>query len=210
MAEWGVDVKGLTEALGALDKFQVRAEDQTPVWQVVAKFLHKAAVARFRPGSQPTSWPALKHPHAGPMLVRSGKMRDKIIERVKKNGVIQYSRQRYSWVQHHGSKTGIGYIKGSAFAALSQAAGSSLKYKSGKKGRRTQVWVGGRWVYVAKRGGKGRGKTRRLFREQAGRGGIQARPFVYVEEEQLIQVQEAILAYLVEAFDEEGATRGPA
>jgi len=141
------------------------------------------------------------------MLVRSGKLRDKIREKVKKNGIVQRSSQPYSWVQQHGSESGgVGYVTSSAFAGL-VAAGAETR--SAKK-RRTMVFVEGRgWVYVSRRGSRRRKGVRVLRREQAGRGGIQARPFVFVDEDQLVQVQEMILAFLVEAFGEE-ATRGPA
>jgi len=207
-AEAGIDVEGLEENLKALHTLELRADDQSPVWAAVAPFLHEAAMRRFQSGSQPTNWPPLKHPHLGPTLVQSGKMRDAIREKPGRTGITQRSSQRYSWVQQHGSEKSLG-----GFLSLTQATALVLagaKVKQGGRKARNRVWVKGRgWAYVSKRGATGRGKKRRLKREQAGRGGIDARPFLFFADGELDQVVLVLTNFMVEAFGE-GAVHGPA
>jgi len=208
MADFGIDVEGLQGALKALDTMDLRADDQTPIWQAVGPFLHAAALKRFQLGSQPTSWPRLKHPHPGPMLVKSGKMRDRIREKARKNGIVQRSSMKYSWVQQHGSDKSLGgYLKASVARAM---VARGAKVRLGRKKSRDRVWVKGHgWAYVSRRGVKGRGKKKRVRREQAGRGGIDARRFLFIEEVELDRVVQLLTDYMVEAFGEDAVHGTP-
>jgi phage gpG-like protein len=197
----GIDARGLREALEGLRQFQGHLLDQTQFWDTVKPFLHNVAVRRFRAGSQPPEWPALHYPHPGPMLVQTGKMRDSITEKTNKNGIKQRVGVRYGWYHHVGSRRSLGgYLTQSAAARL--IAGGA-RHEVGTRKRRTKVWTGKGWAYVAQRGGRGRGKKRVLFREQAGRGGLDARPLLFLELDNQQEVLDMLTSYFLQFFGPE-------
>lgn len=205
MADVGIDVSGLKEALAGLDKLALRAEDQTPVWAEVAPFLQAVADRRFTPGGAPAFWPARKTPATWSPLHKTGALQRSISEVPGKQGVKQRATAPYAWYQQRGSRKRVSITASAAARAIGEGAVTATV-----KGKRTVVLIDGQWVFVAKRGsftvdvaGFGRQRAKKVKvakREQAGRGGIAARPFLFLEPENLKEVQGMLVEFLSDAF----------
>jgi len=214
----GITQQGLAEALAGLEGMAANAEDLTPIFAAIAPVLHEATIARFTVSGAPASWPILKHPHPGPMLVGKTKaLRDGIGEKASKDKLVQKAAARYGWYQQVGSKAGRKYV------TLSQAAqmqGEGAQFVAGKKGRQARVEIvgsGGRYAVVSKRGQwyvdadgnrharkgrKSQGRKLVQARERSGRGGIDPRAFLFLVPKQTEMVFESIQQYVMQPTQE--------
>jgi len=213
-----IDIQGLEETLAKIDKLERRADDLTPAWNAVEDFMHRQTMARFKTSGQGL-WPALKHPHPGPMLVKTGHMRDSIKYIIKKQLLRQYipsTRKSilgvpYAWYQQMGSQ----YKRYMTYSQAAKAVEKGLaKVDRNEKLSKYQGTIKDRsgLVYVGKSGMEFDKKTRTAVRkesgkrEQAGRGGLLPRPFLFLYDSDIDAIGEAIYRWLDGAFDGPGAT----
>jgi phage gpG-like protein len=174
-----------------------------PVFDRLGPELVRVTKARFTTAGQPPAWPALKHPRPGPMLVQSGDLRDSITHRATDKMLRRRSSTPYGWYLQQGSRfTGRYISKRNADKLLRSGVG----VESRGKNTNDRIYLGGGKVLLiagqqkGRRGNKtlGRGVHGpiRQKRDQAGRGGIDARPFLGFDIEDTQRIQERVMEYV--------------
>lgn len=200
----GIEVTGLKEALAGIDQFLLRADDQTPVWTEVGKLLERETDRRFTRAGEPAFWPERKNPVPWPALHKTGELQRSISETPGKLGVKQRATARYGWYLQRGSRKRTSITSSAALRAVGEGAATARA-----KGR-DLVLIDGKWHVVSKRGvysvevagfgGRKATKAKFLRREQAGRGGIAPRPFLFLGQQDQEKVRKAIEEYLLSAL----------
>jgi len=202
-----IEVTGLREAIAGLQRFEARGNDLTAAWRALVPYLDDVTKQRFSLGHQ-AMWPPLKHPHPGrPMLVGSEKLgshlRDSLIYKASPKKLTQATRGvKYAWYHQVGSR-GKKYTTFEGANALIAAGGKLRTY--GRKSSSEVILADGSVVRVSKtswlsnpeEAKKGRFVAKR---KQAGRGGLAARPFLYLEEADLGEIQQVLAEYMSDAF----------
>lgn len=197
-----IELIGFDEIRRALGRMAAATQDQSAALAKIAPILHGQAVRRLTSGSQPAFWPALKHPHSGPALVASGDGARATIEKIGKTSLTQRNTKRYMWYQQVGSK---------GIARITRTQARSLMAMSGplRKGQKRLYWTGSEWAQISKRGqvrfigplAPGQNRTTKR-REQAGRGGLLPRPFLFVDDATMQQCTQILLQHSFQPFED--------
>lgn len=202
----GVSMEGLREALAGLDAFDEATDDFTPAWAAIIPYLHRETMQRFRAGHQPAVWPARKHSQPWPMLNHTGKLKDSIFYKSNATQLVQSTRSvKYAWYQQVGSRYKK-YLSSRAAGALAKAgSGTILAGRRGKQKERiiladgSAAYVSGYRVEIDKKTGAATGRVQSL---RAGKGGIAARPFLFLEIDKVDEIKDMLVSYVLGAMAE--------